>query len=228
MTGAADAGRGVPPAPPAGLQPGFVAPEVGAEFPGLRLLWVRAQTRGRSSPAAVRRRLRSLSDRWRGAGVVSMRVKPVPHAFRAFFRQIGLDPDVQRIPSERAAVSRLLHGEFRSVDLISDACLIALIETGVPVWAVDADVIDEAGLGIRTATAADAGSGSAPAPPAGSLVVADGSRAHAVLFEDPFAGRGAGPRSGCVVLFALGVDGVPDIHLEEALWIATDLLGDPG
>jgi DNA/RNA-binding domain of Phe-tRNA-synthetase-like protein len=164
-----------------------------------------------------------------------MRVKPVPHAFRAFFRQIGLDPDVQRIPSERAAVSRLLHGEFRSVDLISDACLIALIETGVPVWALDADAVDEAGLGIRTATPHDAAStastASAPAPPTGSLVVADSSRTHAVLFEDPGAGRGAargaGPRAGRVVLFALGVDGVPDIHMEEALWIATGLLRDP-
>lgn len=209
-----------------GLRPGFVAPELSAEFPGLRLLWVHAGTCGGSSPPAVRRRLRSLSDRWRGAGVVSMRVKPVPHAFRAFFRQIGLDPDVQRIPSERAGVSRLLHGEFRSVDLISDACLIALIETGVPVWALDAEAVDATGLGIRTATIDDAvsASGSEPGPPAGSLVVADGSRAHAVLFENPPAGRGAGPQAGHVVLFALGVDGVPDIHMEEALWTATDLL----
>jgi DNA/RNA-binding domain of Phe-tRNA-synthetase-like protein len=229
VTGVADAGSGAPPAQPSGLRPGFVAPELSIEFPGLRLLWVHAPTRGGSSPPAVRRRLRSLSDRWRGAGVVSMRVKPVPHAFRAFFRQIGLDPDVQRIPSEQAAVSRLLHGEFRSVDLIGDACLIALIETGVPVWALDADAVDAAGLGIRTATVHDAapGSASAPAPPGGSLVVADGSRAHAVLFEDPLPGRGAGPRTGRAVLFALGVDGVPDIHMEEALSIATELLRDP-
>ena len=84
-----------------------------------------------------------------------MRTKPIPQAYRIFFRQIGLDPDVTRIPSEEAAVARLLHGEFRSAGLIPDACLVALIETGVPVWALDADVVDEGGLGIRTATADD-------------------------------------------------------------------------
>lgn len=208
--------------------PGFVAPELRAEFPGLRLLWVQVPARGGSSPAGLRRRLRSLSDRYRGARIVSMRVQPVPHAFRAFFRQIGLDPDVQRIPIEHAAIGRLLHGEFRSVDRISDACLVALVETGVPVWALEARVVDEAGLGIRTATADDAGcaSGSTPAP--GSLVVADGSRAHAVLFAEPLPGRSPDTRTNQVVLFALGVDGVPDIHLEEALWLAADLLGEPG
>jgi hypothetical protein len=27
------------------------------------------------------------------------------------------------------------------------------------------------------------------------------------------------------VLYALGVDGVPAIHVEEALWVAADVLG---
>jgi DNA/RNA-binding domain of Phe-tRNA-synthetase-like protein len=208
------------------LRSGFVAPDVRAEFPGLRLLWVEAPARAGSTPPALRRRLRSLSDRYRGASVVSMRVKPVPRAFRAFFRQIGLDPDVQRIPIEEAAVRRLLHGEFRSLGLISDACLVALIETGVPVWALDAAAVDEAGLGIRTATAHDAATG--PSPGAGSLVVADRRRAQAVLFADPDPGRGPGPKTRRVILFALGVDGVPDIHIEEALWLAADLVADPG
>ena len=35
-----------------------------------------------------------------------MRTKPIPQAYRAFFRQIGLDPDVDRIPSEEAARRR--------------------------------------------------------------------------------------------------------------------------
>jgi DNA/RNA-binding domain of Phe-tRNA-synthetase-like protein len=208
------------------LRPGFVAPELRAEFPGLRLLWVDAPAHVGASPPALRRRLRSLSDRYRGANVVSMRVKPVPHAFRAFFRQIGLDPDVQRIPSEEAAVSRLLHGEFRSVGLICDACLVALIETGVPVWALDAAAVDATGLGIRTATTHDAASGPSPRP--GSLVVADRRRAHAVLFADPGPGRCPGPKTSRVTLFAVGVDGVPDIHVEEALWLAADLVSDPG
>jgi DNA/RNA-binding domain of Phe-tRNA-synthetase-like protein len=224
MTGPAGSDRH---APSAGIVAGFVAPEVRTEFPGLRLRWVSAPASNGSSPPGLRRRLRSLSDRYRGASVVSMRVQPVPHAFRAFFRQIGLDPDIQRIPSEQAAVSRLLHGQFRSVDLISDARLVALVETGVPVWALDAGAVDAAGLGIRTATPGDAGSVSGPSPPPGSLVVADGSRTHAVLFEDPPPACVPGPRTSRVVLFALGVDGVPDIHVEEALWIAADPLRDP-
>jgi hypothetical protein len=28
-----------------------------------------------------------------------------------------------------------------------------------------------------------------------------------------------------MILFTIGVEGVPDIHLEEALWVCQDLLG---
>ena len=68
-----------------------------------------------------------LSNRLGGASVVAMRTQPIPHAYRAFFRHIGLDPDASRIPSEEAAVARLLQGGFRSNDLISDALLVALL-----------------------------------------------------------------------------------------------------
>jgi DNA/RNA-binding domain of Phe-tRNA-synthetase-like protein len=207
---------------------GFVAPEVQEEFPGLRLQWVTVRGRVRPSPPSLRRRLQDLSNRYRGAEVVAMRTKPLPHAFRSFFRQIGLDPDVRRIPSEEAAVARLLQGGFRSIDLVTDACLVALIETGVPVWALDADLVDESGPGIRAATTADAG-GSATrpefVPPPGSLVVADARRVHSVLFEDPAPGHGVGPRTRRVMLYAIAVDGVPEIHLDEALWCGLEVLG---
>jgi len=205
-----------------GPTPGAIDPVIGEEFPGLRLRWVTAPHRPGPSPPEVVARLRDLSNRYLGAGVVTMRVNPVPQAFRAFFRQIGLDPDVQRIPSEAVAVARLLQGGFRSVDRISDACLIALIETGVPVWALDAERVDDAALRIRAATAADAASDAAL--PAGSLVVADDHAVHAVLFENPGPGHGVGPRTRRVTLFAVAVGGVPEIHVEEALWCAVDLL----
>jgi DNA/RNA-binding domain of Phe-tRNA-synthetase-like protein len=213
---------------PLSLSPaaGFIAPDVAAEFPGLRLDWVTVDARARPSPPALRRRLKELSNRYRGADVVTMRTKPIPQAFRAFFRQIGLDPDIDRIPSERVAVDRLLHGGFRSVDLVSDACLVALIETGVPVWALDAGLVDQHGLGIRTTTDTDAerfGELRYLAP--GSLVVADRSAVHAVLFEDPAPGHGVGTRCTRVALFSVGVDGVPAIHVEEALWMGVELLG---
>lgn len=213
---------------PVALSPaaGFVEPHVREEFPGLRLDWVTLAARRLDSPPWLVNRLKDLSSRYRGAGVVAMRTKPVPQAYRAFFRQIGLDPDVHRIPSEHVAVARLLHGEFRSLDLIADACLVALVETGVPVWALDADQVDEGGLGIRTTTAADGErvgeQGGYLAP--GNLAVADRRSIHGLLFGEPAHGHGVGPRTKRVVLFAIGVDGVPAIHVEESLWMCAELL----
>jgi DNA/RNA-binding domain of Phe-tRNA-synthetase-like protein len=192
-------------------QQGFVDPLVAAEFPGLRLSWVTVRARPGPSPPALRTQLRDLANRYRGGGVVTMRTKPIPQAFRAFFRQIGLDPDVRRIPSEEVAVARLLQGGFHSVNLVADACLVALIETGVPVWAVDADRVDDAGLGIRVAGE-------------GSLIVGDGDATCCALFEEPVPAVAVGPRTVRVTLFAVAVDGVPEIHVEEALWCASDPL----
>lgn len=192
---------------------GLVEPAVGAEFPGLRLDWTALEATVHGSPREVERRLNALSDRYRGPGVVAMRTRPIPHAYRSFFRQVGLDPDASRIPSEEAAVGRLLHGRFRSRDIVEDARLIALVETGVPVWALDAAVVDETSLGIRLA--------------AGQLVVADAGHVHATLFAEPDPGHVPGSRTRRMVLFAIGVEGVPAIHLEEALWVAQEVLA-PG
>jgi DNA/RNA-binding domain of Phe-tRNA-synthetase-like protein len=204
MTGAPDA---------MSFASGRIAPDLQAEFPGLRLHWTALEARVRGSPRDVRARLRALSDRVAGAGVVAMRTKPIPHAYRAFFRQVGLDPDAARIPSEEAAVRRLLEGRFHSRDTLADALLIALVETGVPVWALDASVVDLASLGIRTADGGE------------RLVVADAVRVHATLFGDPAPGHAAGPGTDWMVLYAVAVEGVPAIHVEEALWISTDILG---
>ena len=208
---------------------GLVAPELGAEFPGLRLRWTAVETRVRSSPREVRRRLRALSDRIAGAGVVAMRTQPIPHAYRAFFRQVGLDPDAARIPSEEAAVRRLLQGRFQSRDTLRDALLIALVETGVPVWALDAHRVEADSLGIRAATRGER-LGSAPDDiplPAGQLVVADAVSVHATLFGEPAPGHGAGSGTRRLVLYAVAVEGVPAIHVEEALWLCTEVL-EPG
>lgn len=213
---------------------GFVSSDVAGEFPGLRLDWITVAISGRprrSSPPGVVERLRHLANRYSGATVVTMRTTPIPHAYRSFYRQIGLDPDVDRIPAERVAVERLLHGGFASVDLISDACLLALLETGVPIWALDADAIDEQGLGIRTTTPGDAGwrPGSEYLEP-GMLAVSDGTTVHGLLFAEPASAGAVRPRTTRVALFTVAVGGVPAIHVEESLWICADLIsrGDSG
>jgi DNA/RNA-binding domain of Phe-tRNA-synthetase-like protein len=203
--------------------PGFVEPAVHDEFPGLRLVWLTVEARPRRTAPAVALRLQALSNRYFGASVVAMRTQPIPHAYRVFYRQIGLDPDVTRVPSEQAAVARLLQGRFVSHDAITDAVLLALLETGVPVWALDADRVDAGGLGIRTTRSGEA-LGPAGERPAGRLVVADASRIHALLFGEVVPGHRPGPHTRRLALYAVGVEGVPAMHLEESLWVSLEAL----
>jgi DNA/RNA-binding domain of Phe-tRNA-synthetase-like protein len=206
---------------------GFIAPELASEFPGLRLDWVTVSARIRQSPREIKGRLRELSSRYRGTNVVAMRTQPIPHAYRTFFRQIGLDPDVDRIPSERAALHRLMDGHFKSRNLIDDARLIALVETGVPVWALDADLVDAGGLGIRQTVDGDrlGSTDYGHYLQAGRLAVADPRCVHAQLFEPSVApGHEVRTRTERVALFTVGVDGVPAIHIEEALWVCVEAL----
>jgi DNA/RNA-binding domain of Phe-tRNA-synthetase-like protein len=204
--------------------PGFVEPRVREEFPGLSLAWLTVAPQRRASPRSVKQQLRHLSNRFHGASVVAMRTQPIPRAYRTFYRQVGLDPDATRIPSEEAALGRLLHGGFRSTDLLADALLIALVETGVPVWALDADQVDAGGLGIRISRPGERFGGVEQPLAPGRLVVADGQRIHAILFGPVAPGHEAERRTDRVALFTVGVPGVPAIHLEEALWACQAVL----
>ena len=204
--------------------PGFVEARVKTEFPGLALAWLTVGVSRRASSRTVRQRLRQLSNRFHGGSVVAMRTQPIPHAYRTFFRQVGLDPDATRIPSEQAAVNRLLHGGFRSTDLLSDALLIAVVETGVPVWALDDDHVGVGGLGIRASGPEDRFPGVEQPLGEGRLVVADAGTVHALLFGPVAPGHEARAKTERVALFAVGVPGVPAIHLEEALWICGEIL----
>jgi DNA/RNA-binding domain of Phe-tRNA-synthetase-like protein len=205
---------------------GWVAGDVAAEFPDLRLLQLAVDAVPGRSPREIRQQLKDMSDRFRGAQAVAMRRQPVPWSYRVFFRQIGLDPDTTRTPIEAAAVYRLLKGGWRSQNLVDDALTIALIETGVPIWALDAERV-EGELGIRTATAGEplGRDDEAPPLPAGRLVVADDRSPLAVLFGDLAPGHGVTPTTRHMVLFCVQVAGVPSIHAEEALYsCATTLL----
>jgi DNA/RNA-binding domain of Phe-tRNA-synthetase-like protein len=206
--------------------PGWIAPDLAAEFPGLRLDWITVQGRRRRSPPAVARRLAGLSNRVRGSTVVAMRSQPIPRAYRAFYRQIGLDPDVTRIPVEAAAVARLAQGRFGSKDVVEDALLIAVVETGVGVWALDAERVSVGGLGIRASVSGDrlGSSDLASHLQPGRLVVADDEHVHAVLFGEVAREHQVGARTQRIALFTVAVEGVPAIHVEEALWLCTEAL----
>ena len=206
--------------------PGFVSEEVAEELPGLRLDWITVRGRRRSSPRPVVQRLAALSNTYRGARAVALRAQPIPRAYRTFFRQIGLDPDVDRIPIEDAVVGRLFHGAFRSRDLIDDALLIALVETGVGVWALDAALVAAGGLGIRTSFEGERLGSSEIGNhlQGGRLVVADAEHTHALLFGEIARGHEVTHRTERIALFTVAVDGVPAIHLEEALWVCTEVL----
>ena len=103
----------------------------------------------------------------------------------------------------------MLRGGFLSGGLLEDVLLIALIDTGVPVWALDADALDGP-LGIRASREGEplGRAPDAPALPAGRLVVADASAALALLFGELAPGaRAARAARARLTLFAVQVGG---------------------
>ena len=194
-----------------------VAADLAAEWPGLRLVSTRFPAVPGPSPPELRERLRALSDRFGGAQAIALRRQPIPHAYRVFFRHIGLEPDEHRIPVEELALERMKHGGFKSRNLLDDAITIAVMETGVPVWALDAAAVD-GDLRLRAAEPGEE-------VPRGRLVVACGTRPLVVLFDDPGPDVGVTERTREMVLFSVAVPGVPPIHVEEALWTVWDTVG---
>lgn len=230
----------LPPAPgggptqePAGPLVGWCAREVEQELPGLRLLLteVRVARSGSltgRSPADIQAHMRELSSRFRGARAVGLRREPVPAAYRVFFRHIGLDPDVVRTPIEAAVLERMLRGGFLTGGLLDDVLLIALLDTGVPVWAIDRDAVDGP-LGIRASSDGEhlGGSSASLALPGGRLVVADASAAVAILFGELAATHRPNARSRHLIVFSVQVAGVPTLYVEESLWSARQALEQP-
>lgn len=220
-------GAGPEPAPePEGApELGWVAPDVEREFPELALVTVDVPCRaGRSAPW-VAHRLAQLANRMTGAHALRVRTLPVPAAHRAFHRQLGLDPDVDPPPLEAAVLRRLWTGGFVPTGMPADALLIALLETGVGVWALDAAHVGGA-LGVRTSRAGEPlGAGrSATDLGEGELVIADGTRPLARLLAPPPTGYGVTADTRRAVLYVLQVPGVPAMAVQEALNTARDLL----
>jgi DNA/RNA-binding domain of Phe-tRNA-synthetase-like protein len=208
--------------------PGWIDADVAEEFPELRLLELTVTATPGKTPRSVRDRLRHLSNRFRGAQAVAQRQQPIPWAYRVFYRHVGLDPDADRTPAEAAMLERLVRGGFQSQSLLDDALLIGLVETAVPIWALDEDHV-EGTLGIRLAEPGDRlgrGDEAVPLPPE-RLVVADDKGPLAVLFGELADGHGVTPETSRMRLFSIQVAGVPEIYVEEALWQCADILLTP-
>jgi len=203
------------------LERGWIDNELGEEFPGLGLWLTRVEGGSGRSPELVRRRLRQLSNRITGGHVIHMRQDPVPWAYRVFWRQIGIDPDTDRTPVEQIALDRLRDGGLPSRNLLDDAITIATFETGVPVLALDADLVGKA-VGLRTTGEKELLGGSGRRLSNGQIVVADEDHTLALLSGEVAVERGVTKATRRMVLAAVQVKGVPLISVEEALWTVAD------
>ena len=170
----------------------------------------------------VRGRLRDLSDRFYGSHAIHLRERPIPWAYRVFFRQIGLDPDRTRTPIEQLVLERLENGAFKSVGMPQDALNVAIVETGVALRAFDGEQVGR--LCIRDAAPGE----SLPEQPdelaQGTLVIADERGPIGRLFGEPAEWSGIERVSRRLTIVAIQVEGVPQISVDEALWMAVATL----
>jgi DNA/RNA-binding domain of Phe-tRNA-synthetase-like protein len=202
---------------------GRVAPHLADEFPGLGIAWVEVEGRPGRSPEPVRRRLRELSDRFYGSHAVHLRERPIPWAYRVFYRQIGLDPDHTRTPVERLALDRLQAGAFKSAGMPADALTLATVETGIALRAFDADRL-EGELRVRDSAAGETLPGRPGELAAGTLTIADARRPVGLLFGATAEGCEVGKGTRRIAVVATQVGGIPQIAVDEALEIAATTL----
>jgi DNA/RNA-binding domain of Phe-tRNA-synthetase-like protein len=198
---------------------GWVAPHLAAEFPGLGISWVVTDGRIARSPDPVQRRLRDLSDRFYGSHAIHMRERPIPWAYRVFFRQIGLDPDRTRTPVEQLALDRLHDGAFVSRGMPGDALTVATVETGIALRTFDASRI-EGDLCIRDSAPGESLPGKPGGLPRGTLTIADGRGPLTLLFGGRPVDHTINAETRRIAVVAVQVKGVPQASVDEALWIA--------
>lgn len=213
----------MPPEGEAAPEPGWVAPALAEEFPGLGLFTTTIAAGATRSPEALKDRLRELSNRFGGQQAIVLRQRPIPWAYRVFFRHIALDPDETPTPIEQVSLDRMRDGRFRSRNRVEDALRIAIVEVGVAMQAFDAAKV-EGRLGLRVSVEGESFEGRVTPLAAGTLVLADESRPLAILFGA--AAKSAEPtrKTERTTLVAISVKGVPDVALEEALWVASSAM----
>lgn len=202
---------------------GWVADDVSEELAGVGVHYLILEQGSGRSPRQVKEQLKELAGRFSGAQAVNLRHQAIPWAYRVFFRHIGLDPDEQRTPVEEIALERMKKGGFPSVSLLDDALTIAIAESGVALRAFDADQV-EGRLGIRLTEPGEPLEGRPGELPPGTLVIADEARPLALLFGAMGSGRGVSNKTKRTLICAIQVRGVPDIAVEEAIWLVAGVM----
>lgn len=205
---------------------GWIAADVAERLPGLELLQIASPiTVTTRSAEWAKQRLRFLSTSVRGQDVLHMHQQEAPAAYRELYRNVGRDPDEDRPPMEEAFVERLARGGFPHIGMPSDAMMIVLAETGIPIWAVDAGLVDGE-LGIRRSERGEipVPAGLDPDLTVGHLVVADGLGVVAELCRDPRPVRAIDRETTEAVFYSVRPGAVSDMRVHEAFWMCMALL----
>jgi DNA/RNA-binding domain of Phe-tRNA-synthetase-like protein len=202
---------------------GWMEPALKREFSGLGLLMTEVEARPARTPRGVKERLRLLSNAVGGRQALSQRREPIASAYRIFFRQIGIDPEESRPPAEAAMLERMRRGGFKSRNTVDDALLVAVVETGVPVRAFDADRLTGE-VGLRISRPQERLGGTGIELREGTIVIADERDSIGLVFGETAPDRGVWPETRRMLLCALQVQGVPDISVDEALWTCAEIL----
>ena len=202
---------------------GWLDPALKEEFPGLGLAYTTVSAGGGRSPEPLKEQLRELSNRVGGAQAINLRQQSIPWSYRVFFRHIGLDPDETPTPVEEVSLNRMRYGHFKSRNRLDDALTIAVAEVGVALTAFDAGRI-EGRLGMRLAGEEESFEGRVSPMIPGTILIADEQRPLGILFRKTAEGRGVTRKTERTTLVAVKVKGVPDIALEESLWLAASAM----
>jgi DNA/RNA-binding domain of Phe-tRNA-synthetase-like protein len=204
-------------------EPGWVDPALAEEFPGVGLAYTTVAAGAGRSPEPLKERLRELSNRFGGAQAINLRQQAIPWSYRVFYRHIGLDPDETPPPAEQVSLNRMRDGRFTSRNRLDDSLTIAVAEVGVAMLALDADKV-EGRLGLRLAAEHERMEGRTSALIPGTILIADEKRPLAILFRQLAKGREVGRKTARTTLVAVKVRGVPEVALEEALWVAASAM----
>ena len=204
---------------------GWIAPDVAEEHPGLELLtWSSTTTWTSRSRPWAREWLARLSTRIDGPAVLNAFRDDAPAAHRVFWGRIGRDATKDRAPQEAAFYDRIAHGGFPVRDPLQDLLLVVLLETGVPIWALDGDRVS-GDLGIRRSLTGElVGPGDAP-PTRPEPVVVDREGVVAEIGREPREPFRATHRSARTTFFCARVPGLPDLRVHEAVWLCRSLEG---